>query len=104
MPRSSCDWRKWLSSLAARSASRRTSFKQFADLGLDDMHGFAHPRIAQNRLRDLDRHHQQRGRDDHDSGAVGLLHDFVEMLGEIRQIDSEGTNISAMSCVSPGAR
>ena len=49
--------------------------EQLADLGLDHMGGFAHPRIAQDRLHDLDRHHQQRGRDDDDAAPMRLLHD-----------------------------
>ena len=36
-------------------------------------------------------------------GAVRLLHDIVEMFDQVRIDQFEGTNITAMSWVSPGA-
>ena len=81
--RSSCAWRKCVSSFPARSTSIRTSLTQLADLGLDRLRLVAHARVAQDRLGDVDRHHHQRRRDDDDAGAMGLLHHVVEMLDEI---------------------
>ena len=56
---------------------------ELADLGLNRLRLVAHARVAQDRLGDVDRHHQQRRRDDDDAGAMGLLHDVVEMLDKI---------------------
>ena len=57
--------------------------QELADFGLDLVRFVAHPRVAQDRLGDADRHHHQRRRDDDHPGAMGLLHQFVEMLDEI---------------------
>src|SRR6202042_2908479 len=57
---------------------------ELADLDLDLMRLVAHARVAQDRLGDADRHHHEGRRDDDDASAMGLLHQFVELIDEIR--------------------
>ena len=50
---------------------------------LDEMGLLAHAHVAQQRLDDLDREHEQGGRHDHHPGARGALHHVLEMLMQI---------------------
>ncbi len=63
-----------VSSFRARWVSNLHVVDQPADLRLDHLRLVPHPRVAQDRLGDVDRHHHQGRRDDDDAGAVGLLH------------------------------
>ena len=82
-PTSSCAWRKCSIQLAGALGEAahvvQTSFRPRPGY----MRLIAHPRVAHHCLHHLDRHHQQRGRNDDDPAAVRLLHDIIEMLDEI---------------------
>ena len=56
---------------------------ELADLGAQETAPTLEARVAGKHLRHLDRHAQQRRRNDDDAPAMGLLHDVVEMLDEI---------------------
>ncbi len=56
---------------------------QLLHLALDEMCLLAHLHVLQDRLHGLHREHQHVGRADHDAGAVRLLHEVGEMLGEV---------------------
>ena len=56
---------------------------QPAHLALDEMRLLAHLHVFQDRLHGLHREHQHVRRADDDAGAMRLLHEVGEMLGEI---------------------
>ena len=47
------------------------------------MRFFPDPRVADNRLHDLDRHHEQGGRNDNDAALMRLLDNILEKFVEI---------------------
>ena len=62
-----------------------------ANLFADLVGGYPHGGVLAHLFYDLDCHHHQRRRDDHDAGAVRALHHVVEALVQIR-VDRFGRN------------
>ncbi len=78
---------------------------QDAHFLLDDMRLLAHLGVAQHRLDHLDRQQQQRGRDDDDAASDAPAARCPRSArGSSEKIDSDGTNMKAVSCVSQGIR
>ena len=66
----------------------------------------AHQRIANKGLQDLDRHEQQRGRDDEDAGAMRLLDNVIEKLVQFGedQVDLAQSAKPVHRCEATAAR
>ena len=75
-------WPKWRWRSSTRSRSAHI-LHQLHHLALDEMGLLAHLHVFQDRLHGLHREHQHVRRADHDAGPMRLLHQVVEMLGEI---------------------
>ena len=89
-------------SARARRAGRRPP--SAGHLLLDDVRLLAHALVAEERHHHLDRQHQQRRRDDDDARAVRRCTTSSKRSWMSAKIDSDGTNMKAVSCVSPGTK